>query len=327
MYGSQLFNSSDILLEANQLEIWQMILGQPVGIGEFISSPFRGDNTPRCYLRRYNNLVLFTDWAFPEYNKYTIVHAVAHFKGIAYKEAKSLIAGLVKYNIPILNVRGNIIRTHHKVSFTQDRKQLSFEPFFNNGQIAYTTEDVKYWAKRSITLDELRDAEQPCISIHRYWLNGFPVHPQSYPCYALAVRNSSNYKIYCPNNQKDRRFPVSSTTKEDVWSWISDSTTAVLTKSYKDGLLAHKLSKLDTYAFQNEGVIPSDLSFLEKYTRTILVYDNDEAGYNAATKLKDKLPGTVKLLFYPRELGKDTDDLVVNGHSDIAKELLLENIV
>ncbi len=84
MYGTYLHKYSDVFGKVNQLDVWRDIVGY-IRVGELITNPFRFDKHPSCYLRDWNGVILFTDFAYPEYNKYTCVHAISKLHGIGLK--------------------------------------------------------------------------------------------------------------------------------------------------------------------------------------------------------------------------------------------------
>lgn len=316
MYG--LGNDKFVLQYVDQLACWSAVLGTPVSINQLITSPFRSDTKPTCYLREYNGIVFFTDWAFPSFNKYTVVHALAHLKGSTFSQATQMISDFVHYKVPI-SVNRTIIVSDMVLTLTGERKHIYYETYTYDGKISYTELDKEYWAKRDVDFPELMHTQQPCYSIYRYWVDGKAYHPKTYPCYALTFDDSQNFKMYCPY-AKDR-FPISTAVSSDIWKWQNGTDACVITKSYKDAFLVNKITGVDTYAFQSEGVIPKDLSFLSRYKTKLIVYDNDRAGMQGSDSLKQHL-SDARQMYYPEQLGKDTDDLVVKGMSNIVHQMI-----
>lgn len=318
---------TNFLYSVDQLKIWKIILGVNVELNDLFTSPFRSDNKGSCYLRQYNGLIMFTDWANTSFNKFTIAHALAHLNGISYYDAMTMIHDYHFYGRAIQV--GSVIctSTTRKVKPSKGNKTF-FEPFTNNGTPAFTTADVDYWSKRDVSYNELLNTNQPCYSVKHIITNGYMYNPKTYPCYALTFETSDHFKIYCPNNPKEERFPVSSATHNDYWKWTSNNTNngCIITKSFKDGFLINKLTGLDTYSFQSENMIPDDVSFLNKYDKKIIIYDNDEAGYKGSSNLEQHLVSKgnnkVSRLYYPYTMGKDTDDVVVNGYKTFVKPFI-----
>lgn len=320
MYGIIKNSKVDLLYKVDQLKIWRMILGLNVDLNQMITSPFRADNIPTCYLREWNGQILFTDWAFTHYNKHTIIHAIAELNGISHSQATDMVHDYHYYGIAI--TVGNIMctSTTRKVIVNKEKSKMFFEPYQLDGQPSFTDLDKQYWSKRDVSFPELLNNTQPCYSVKSIKINDTNFLPKTYPCYALTFENSSNFKLYCPLNSKAERFPVSSATRNDYWKWIHNTNSCVITKSFKDGYLINKLTGIDTFAFQSESMYPDDLSFLNNYDNKVILYDNDTAGYEGSMKLQSTLEinnyKKVKRIYYPQLLGKDTDDVVVNGYKN-----------
>lgn len=329
MYGIIKNSKANLLHQVDQLKIWRMILGVEVDLHQTITSPFRVDNIPTCYLRQYNGLIFFTDWVFREYNKYTVIHAIAHLNGISYDLAGDMIHDYHYYGRAI--TVGNVICTSstRRVN-TGNKSAIFYEPFTLHGKPAYTTADVDYWNARDVSYPELLNSKQPCYSVKNIIVNGFISHPKTYPCYALTFETSDHFKLYCPLNSKEERFPISSATHNDYWKWDNNSSDCIITKSFKDGYLLNKLTGIDTYAFQSENMVPDDVSFLNKYNNKVILYDNDNAGMRGSSNLKNRLLSNghskVTTVQYPQTMGKDTDDLIVNGYKSFIKPFIIHSI-
>ena len=91
MYG-EVFNHSSAELRKmvkslDQLQCWQKILGSPVSLGQAITSPFRPDTNPRCYLQLCNGAVLFKDFGSPIGHNYNVINAYSHLYNCSTAEA------------------------------------------------------------------------------------------------------------------------------------------------------------------------------------------------------------------------------------------------
>jgi len=307
------------------LQAWQAILSYPIRLGEYFTNPLRKDNNPRCYLRAYRDTILLTDYAYPQYHKYDAIRTLAELTNSSKHAAAQALYNNQHYQVPLVT-RPVSITTGGIKSFSEGDTTIIISPFLYNLQPSYTIADKLFWSKRNVTSEMLLDKNQPCFSVHHYYVNSTLYYPKQYPCYALTFPESGHIKIYCPGS--DFKFPASNVNPSDVWKWTYGHRVAVVTKSYKDGVILNTFGlPIDIYAFQNEGVYdPFTVALLkEKYDHVIILYDNDKAGRDAAKRLQPLIPGS-SLLFYPNELGKDTDDLVVNNHKDYAIRLLRERI-
>jgi len=326
MYGIVREDRGDLLQQIDHLKAWRMVLGFHVEPYQLITSPFRADANPSCYLSEYKGVLLFTDWAFTEYNKYTVIHAIAHLSGSSFREAYWQLYEWHWYGKAIQVGSITCTSVTRKVN-RLNGKDIFFEPFYIDGKPAYTTADRDYWSKRNITYPELFNGNQGCYSVRYLLVNGYSKPPKTYPCYALTFNNSDHFKVYCPLNSKEERFPMSTATKDDYWKWGHGTSECVITKSFKDGVLIHKLTGLDTYAFQSESMLPTNLEVLSHYDKRVIVYDNDAAGITGSNKVKamfdTSFTGNNKQVWYPEALGKDTDDMVVKGYGNLAKSLIM----
>jgi len=315
----------EIFEKVDQLEVWRWITGHPsLQVNQFITSPFRGDNKPRCYIRKRGNVLLFTDWRDKKYMSYTCIHAVAELAGLNIYNELSTAASLVGTKfIDGVDIQLSItpVTTYgtKRVETTNGSAVITPQPFLYNGKPTFREIDKEYWYdKRGIGKDILLNENQPVLSVQSYYLNGKQYFPQTYPCFALCFKDSGHVKIYQPNSPKGKRFPVSTTDNKDIWKWFYDflpTEQCIITKSYKDGAMLYNCLKdsnlkVDIYAFQSEGTIPFEFidSVNEDHYRKLILFDNDMAGITAAYKLLEYIQHALPV-FYPLDWGKDTDDV------------------
>lgn len=301
MYG-KLPNSYSDINKIDQLKVWRNILGLHINLGDKICSPFRLDKNPKCYLREYNGLILFTDWAEPYYNKYTCLHAFAHLNHCSIHDAATIII----HNDSDIKVNTIVVEEREKTQ--KVRAEIDFK------EKSWTKEDEVYWNKiRGISFLQL--AQDGVYSVDMFTVNKKLYIPRSL-CYAYTFA-SGNIKIYQPYETSQKW--ISNTNAEDVWKIGTYTEDCVITKSYKDVRLIHNLTGLRTYAFMNEKVIP-DLSNWNHW-KTYILYDNDVTGiigaYNLVEEINRSLPK-----FIPQSLGKDVDDVVKNYGLFFSQNLL-----
>lgn len=317
MYGVTVPRTHEILNTIDQLEAWQQLLGVGLSVGQRITSPFRSDSKPNCYLRPYQGILMFSDHIYKEYNRYTVIHAYAHLHKVSYHQASREIweAHLTKkYQ---RQVRFNV-ELGRKVSIGEGGFQFYFEPYVAGTSPTFTERDKAYWQPRKITSTLLLEEPQPCYSVHHYLIDNQIFYPKHYPCYALHFSSSGHSKLYCPTAPKEERFPLSTATSSDVWFWNRHKDVAIITKSYKDGLHLSKFNFADIYAFQGEGIVdPATIQKINaKYKKALIIYDNDDAGFIGAARLGSMLDNPARL-FYPQDIRgvkiKDTDDLIINN--------------
>jgi 5S rRNA maturation endonuclease (ribonuclease M5) len=301
MYGVESYRYQDIN-HVNQLAIWRIILGKHLDIGEFFTNPFRYDKTPKCYLRDYNGVILFTDWASPEFNNYTCFHAYAHINKCTLDEAAT---ALINGNYSLL------LPSFERTYKHKNKSTITFETYTYQTKPAFNKKDAVYWTKRGITKEQLLN--DGVYSVFSYAINGKKFYPSSL-CYAYTFP-SGNVKIYQPYS-KYKWF--SNTGKNDVWKIGNYTEECIITKSYKDARELHNLTGLRTYSFMNERVIPNIDEWPHYYN--IILYDNDTTGKEGANQLGKLLDS--KIAFVPEDYGKDVDEVIVKYGIDFTKQLL-----
>jgi len=271
--------------QIDQLDVWRDILGY-VRVGQLLSNPFRFDNEPGCYLREYNGMLLFTDFAYPEYSKYTCVHAVAHIQNVGLNTAASIILSKYKYGTNI-NFSIKNVTTSPIIKRKTSTSDIHFDPYTNElGEACFIERDQLYWSKRYISSNQLK--KHNVYSVKYLYLNNAQLYTVK-PTYSYYFPENGRMKIYSPYD-KEHKW-ISNTTKDDIWIFniFPLSEYAIITKSLKDLMVLENVTDFDIYAFQNEGVIPSNLIFTKHYTHVFILYDNDKPGINASKKLKEEV--------------------------------------
>lgn len=274
-----LYNYQDVFKYLDQLSIWSDIIGKPVRLGEMICNPLRSDNNPSCYLREYNDVILMTDFGYPEYNKYTCVHAVAHLNNIRLLDAARLIFCRKYTAAPPQRPKSKKAKpSFHFVSYvTKDNKPT------------YRKQDAEYWLKRGINSNQLR--KHNVYAVHHYYLNDKVFYNRNL-LYAYVDIATGNTKMYQPNSKY--RFPYSSIDKNHINKGNTHikSDKCIITKSLKDLMILENLfPDINIFSFESESMIPDDLSIFDDYEVYVL-YDNDTAGIKGSKKVANKLNGT-----------------------------------
>lgn len=302
MYGKDNYSYSDIRI-IDQLKCWHQIIGHYVKLGEKFCSPFRFDKHPQCYLREYNGVILFTDWAKTEYNKYTCLHAYAHLHNCNLHEAAT----------KVINSGGMYLGLQENSFEKVDKDIKPSKTSITFKTKDWTDADLHYWqTTRNITVSQLE--QDGVYSVDIFAINGKMNFPNSL-CYAYTFP-SGNVKLYQPYS-KSMKW-ISNTNVNDIWS-IGNSDNCVITKSYKDARQVHNLTGLQTYAFMNEIVIPEFDTW--NHWRTFILYDNDITGIIGAYKLVEKFNRSLPK-FVPKVYGKDIDEVVEKQGIIFSKNLL-----
>jgi len=305
MYGLEFYRYSDIKY-IDQIAVWQKIIGRYVKVGDKICNPLRYDKSPKCYLRQWGDIILLTDWARPEFNSFTCVHAYAYLHRLDLDTAiTQIIVGDANVLLPSYT---------ETVKPKKEKAKLKFYPFVNNyGEPAFREIDVAYWKKRGFTKEELLN--DGVFSVWKYSVNGFWYYPEQ--CYAYTFP-SGNVKLYQPYSKVHKW--TSNTGTEDVWRIGDWTETCVITKAYKDARIIHKLTGYRVYAYMNEGVLPHNTEEITSHTTKFILYDNDDSGIKATEKVMKEID--VIPLFLPNSLAKDIDEVRVNYGEKTTKNIL-----
>lgn len=299
---------------SDQLEIWSSIISV-AEVGRLITSPFRADSEPKCFLREYRGIILFTDWAFPKYNKFTCVHAYAHVKNIKLSEAASILYSkrFFKKNYDVVPKK---ITVGSKIKIGQSNSHIHFIPHTHEGKSAWTKTDKEYWTKRYTSSHELEEAN--IFSVYAFYVGNTYIKPKIYPCYALVL--NGKIKIYQPYN-KEYKW-ISNTSAEDIWKFERNSNVCLITSSLKDSLHWKRYTDYDIHAYQSEHIKPKDKDYT-KYDKIIINYDNDLTGIIKSYELIDYLDYKVaNIFFFPKSLGKDSDEVLVKVGEEQFKNLI-----
>lgn len=295
-----------------QLYVWSWILGKEASLTEKITNPFRNDKRPGCWLREYQGRILFTDYAFPSFNKFNVLHAINFFRNKGLHDAASVVATNLHYSTrPIIS--HCVVKTGDTIKPKNGHTEIYFVPHSDkNGKFCYVEHDMKYWQPVGVSAEDLREAN--IFSIKHFFINGSYMRPQKFPAYAYVLP-SGKIKIYVPYASKDFKW-FGSQRKEDIWKF-GNSKKLLITKSLKDCLVLKKiLTDWEIWSFASEGVIP-DIEI--EHEELFFLYDNDLAGHKASERLVKQFGG--KALFFNEKIGKDSFEIGTKS-MDLLKEEL-----
>lgn len=314
------YNYYDVFNKLNQLDVWSDILGTHVSIGQMVTSPFRPDQHPHCIVTEYNGTVFITDFAYPQYNKYTCVHAVALFKNIGLNAAASLICNKMLHGLDVNLSSIYDIRVSNVIKKASKSKEIYFESFLHDGKPTFTEFDKEYWSLRGVRKAQLN--RHNVYSVHHYYIGDSYITP-NHPMYAYYFPETGRKKFYSPFEKKENKW-FGDTTVDDMWKSLNGSDTYIITKSAKDLMVLENIVlDVDIYAPQNEGCY-FDTTFTQDYPNGgYILYDNDTQGRRAATIQQKRIGDNCKIVFIPEELAKDTDELYVKHGRTICEQTIL----
>jgi len=301
----------------SQAELWRYYLGgfdvdSWLNTRQNFRSELRTDNKPTCSLYSKGQNIYYKDWA-------------GHFQGDIY----NLICYLNSLDYgDLMGAMKIIVRDFAHVFYTTNEKQNEYirsiaielkeeENRFRKIQIKkaiWTVELVKYWNEYEISpLSFL--AENDVFCPQYIWIDGKLryTYNKNDPAIAYYFGNG-RYKLYFPFRTKGARFIGNSNAIQGYNQLPATGDLLILTKSMKDVLVLKKIGfaacALQSEQHHLEQAAYDHLS--ERFKRIVLLYDNDEAGRNGATKICDKYDLTYI------EIPEDYEDC--KDISDVSKE-------
>ena len=254
------------------------------------SSPFREDNHPSFAVfisDKYNNRILYTDLRTGE--KGGAVTFVQNKLHLSYVEALEQI--IIDFNLSNkFNLKHNLNKSGtrppitHKVSLNDLKKTVDI----NIKSRDWKAWDINYWKSYGVSLDTL--IKYQIKPLQYIFINNkiFKADKLSY-AYTEYKNNVKRFKIYQPEN--------------DYLKWINnflpntlsgytqlpgESELLFIASSLKDGMCLHDLG-YNFIAPQTENYTFKTSLINELYSRfkhIVTFYDFDDAGINAAEKLK-----------------------------------------
>lgn len=294
-----------------QLDVWQWVLGKYISVGQVFTNPLRPDPKAGCFLRDYNGILFLTDYSWPEYSKYTCIHAVRDLMHCNLTQASMNIYAALYFNKPLKFNTSITVGTRQKGR--KSGLKIHIEPWTKDKVPTYTRWDKEYWDGTEVTFDDLR--KNNIFSIHHFFLGNTMIIPD-YPTYGYYKADTGHVKIHQTQAAKGDRF-IGTTNLSDIWEFNVDKENVILTKSVKDALILSKqLPEWRIINFNNEGV-------LSEYSKVDLVlYDNDFAGIKAANKAAEKFGA--KPIFL--ESAKDCYDVIKQHGMNVLQEELKQLI-
>jgi hypothetical protein len=299
---SGFINKDKILEYVSQEDIFQLVFGfEPVEF-EYVTSPFREDNSPGCWFEYdiNTNKLRFTDFADTRV-----------IKGIKMSNIDCFDAVTVYYDMPNFYKTLEFIKAKlidgkdikHDIIHIKPR-EVKRERVKNKVGVLINTRDFlildrNFWQNRyRITKENL--IEDKVFPIQKFKLtntkSGDHLFRTPDIAYAYTEFDSGNKKIYRPSKKGKRRF-ITNCSANDIGgmhSPIKSGRLLIITKSYKDFRVLRNLG-LNVRWLQNEGMYPDTEEWWEliaAFDKVVVFFDNDSAGIKSAQDL-------VQLINYP----------------------------
>lgn len=306
----------------DQLDCWRKLVGAHLDLKQKITSPFRVDNSPGCFLEEVNGVIRFRDYQQKFLHGADIVAAYAH----VYNCSQPLAMAQLKMGyFPPRNQLTVFSSATRPGVQRKGPAVVEIQPFIQKGVPVFTQKHVEFWEKRKVAMETLQGwMNHKVLALHSWGLNGdWQICNELTFCYLFE---NGHCKIYIPG-RKVGKFPAGTTRMNDIWRWEKpENTKLIVDKSFKDGCHNVRLwPDYDTWVFQGERIIPEQLPDFFKYEKIVLKGDNDTPGLKAVSALLDTFKDA-KTMFYPTHIKgkpiKDTDDMVINKFEDLAKKLM-----
>jgi 5S rRNA maturation endonuclease (ribonuclease M5) len=314
---------SEVINTFDQEYLMSKVLGFYPKLYERIKSPFRVDNTAKCYFEWYNGELKFVDWA--DGVNIGII-------GITMR--------VYKVNLPkALDILYDFHYDNHSL-IQQEKIHKSTKPTINKAKFhlsftsrEFTLVDIAYWRQYGITTQQLESDNIFSVKNYTKLLNVKKTinNNERQLSYAITYP-SSNCKVVNPY-WKDEKF-VSSLNQNDLGlQGLVDNFSEdllVITKAYKDSRVIRNLDYNCIFT-PSETQIPNDEELLHEicklYSNIIVLYDNDDTGYKFANKFKHTLQQfksslTVNTAFFNKSDGKDSSDVYKAKSKDYLQKQL-----
>lgn len=300
-----------------QREILEYYVGN---INKPIKSPFRQDKYPTITFKEVGSNIIWKDWATGDRgDAYSFVMKL--YNCSFYEAIQNIYKSLIEGNTTIITRKLDVFA---KVSKNKIKKE-----FIVNTQ-SFTTQDFKYWDCFGITLKTL-------IKYDVYSVNSFYIQNTDNNSYINYYNNSNliygykfikegeeYWKIYFPY-KSDKRFLYNGTVEivEGFDQLPLYGDLLIITKSLKDVMLLYELgySAISLQGEHNPLTQNIFNNITSRFKNIIIFYDNDTAGINGATQLKNDY--NFNSIIIPKHIGtKDITDTYRKYGQEFCKDLM-----
>lgn len=294
-----------------QKEVFEHFLGDTCIHKEY-KNPLRPDNSAGCSLVYYNGRLRLVDFASRKQH-YDAYDLVMGYYNVGFYEAKSIIqnsfAGL-----------GSIIQEESKGN-ERSETTISITKCCSNNRL------IKYWSDYQITIRELEEDNVIPIKEFSIIKNGNVLYNRTILdnqfAFAYNEWEEGIYKICCPFISGKGKW-ITNTNQNHIGNaknidFVGEH--LIITKSYKDCRVLRNNGFSNTIWLQNEGMIPDTadlMAIVNLYDKVTIVFDNDQAGIVASSKLakllKENCTKPIRELTIPKNFKKykvkDPSDLI-----------------
>lgn len=301
--GSQRYpykSITSVLNKYNQEWLFLKYVGIYPDVNKRYPSIFRSDRDPGCRFEWRSGILYFVDNAgYNGKTHFDIIGVICILQRVSIPKAINMIEN---DNLPSYNITYDVKEKTNRLPSIRfqyaewpEDNYFRIRPFDLWNEHVYLVTD--YWIKE----DDI-------------WLKNHIHNPKSSLTIAYYFPDTNKVKLYWPNEKKFKWYSnctdeIYGESKMDYYL-EKDNRIIVITKSQKDRLVLDYLCGVAAIAPQSESSIISDnvIDKCKKFKKQLILYDNDVAGQNYASKLSEKTGFTWACL----EIGKDAYDNINN---------------
>ncbi len=312
--------ASNIYKYVSSYEIFKKYSKNFKQVGKKFLSDFREEKTPSCMVVQMNNDLLYTDFGLGK--SFRAIGFVMELFGISYYEALDKINNDFGLGLGISKNRTNtssnpVVRTPLVINAKE--KGVSVIQIKSRDFLLH---DIEYWGSYGISISTLKLFNVCPVS--NIWVNGNHI---------LASKYSYSYNFYVEDGVYRRKIyqPFSHL------KWISNGGKVVqgevvlpkkgnlliITKSMKDVMCLYEMGYTSIAPPAETMFLPEEyfVKQRQRFNKIYILYDNDEVGIAFANKFASKY-SLNKVLFMPKELGKDVSDCIRTSGLRYTKAIL-----
>jgi len=316
-----------ILNVTTEEEIFRHYLGFDFKLGRMYHSPLREDQNPSFNLYYAPN----SEMRFKDFNgeQGTCFDLVMILSGSRFNDCLKIINSDMNLGLENSYNTKEIKRvkyTNFKDKILKEKSEclIQFKPQH------FTDEDIEYWKQFNIDYNILK--RYNIYSAKYVFVNKRLVftYSKNNPIYCYSLPNNK-VKVYRPFADKGKFKWLSNATNNEIQGLYQleyDSDILVITKSMKDVMCLRSFG-VDSIAPQAETSylnVETANNVTQKYSKIVILYDNDEAGINGSSELQKILP-KAKISFIPlNSKCKDISEYFSKYGVEMTKELIIKII-
>lgn len=326
-------DKNEILKYVTEEQIFELVFKFKPEEYDYVASPFRKDNNAGCWFQYYpSGKLKFTDFGSQTYINGKKMINIDCFDAVQLFFNLTNLYSTLRFIKKHL-IDGKELPERYEPNFIE-RKKRETKILFDVRQ--FDNRDAQYYKRYEISSQNL--IEDKVFGVKRFKLinskNGDFSSRVYDLCYAHTDFEDGRIKLHRPQQQGKNRF-LTTCNQNDIYGSKSlpfYGDLLVIKKSYKDYRVI-KNQGLNTIAFQNEGMIPTNdvlLPICKRFRNIVVFFDNDVTGIEAANKVANHInsyyPGKARPLHLDTSLLQysisDPSDLIYKKGRPILTEFL-----